>query len=298
MISATSVGGGRRVERRDRQAGAERGNLRAPGTLGSVESGVRLRVQLRAAGGEIGDRRDARRERNGLGQTPAGRGLQCLREQAADDDSRAFEVRVGKENGELVAAGPKRTICQTQGAAHELTEPVQNAVAGGVTFVVVDRLELVQVDDGKRQRHAVAHGGCDLALEVLVEGAVVAEARQRITERIGHGSLVPDLQVGMRREPRRDRGTECNGGNDARADDRGEHCDQLIAGQEEQCQSLNADKGEDRQHGTDQQPGQESDLARAAVHQVELVDLHSSLLRCAPDALPTVLSQVRGFRAP
>jgi hypothetical protein len=48
---------------------------------------------------------------------------------------------------------------------------------------VVDRLEVVEVEEDQSQRHPGAARALQLARDVLVEGAVVAQARERIGDR-------------------------------------------------------------------------------------------------------------------
>ena len=55
------------------------------------------------------------------------------------------------------------------------------------------------------ERHLVAGRGLDLAVELLLEGAVVAEAGQRVAQRVGHRLLVAHLEVGLGRDQRGDR---------------------------------------------------------------------------------------------
>ena len=82
------------------------------------------------------------------------------------------------------------------------------------------RLSLIALNSSRSmrssaERHLVAQRGRDLAVELLVEGAMVAEPGQRIAQRVGQGGLVAHLEVGLgarragetaqsrQREPRR-----------------------------------------------------------------------------------------------
>ena len=62
-------------------------------------------------------------------------------------------------------------------------EGLQALVAGLVAVRVVDRLEVVDVEEDEGQRHAGAAHALQLAGDVLVEGAVVAQARERVGDR-------------------------------------------------------------------------------------------------------------------
>ena len=92
--------------------------------------------------------------------------------------------------------------------ADQLAEGGERLVADGVAGAVVDLLELVQVDEHERERDLVAGCALDLAVELLLEGAVVAEAGQRVAQRVGDRLLVADLQVGARAR----QGTDEHGG--------------------------------------------------------------------------------------
>ena len=63
---------------------------------------------------------------------------------------------------------------------------------------IVDGLEVVDVEDGQGHRPAVAHRGRPLALDLLLERAVVPEARQGVAQRFGASPLVGVLEDAMR----------------------------------------------------------------------------------------------------
>ena len=63
-------------------------------------------------------------------------------------------------------------------------------VADAVAIGVVDRLEVVRIDQGAAQRGAVADGAGDLAIGLLVERAPAHHAGQRIG-----GGLDPQLEL-------------------------------------------------------------------------------------------------------
>ena len=120
-------------------------------------------------------------------------------------------------------------------ALDQRAEVGQRLVAEGVALGVVDRLEVVEVDQHQRHRRAIALRGVDLAIELLLEGPMVAEPGQRIGQGIGQGGFVADRQVGARLGQRRhdqvvERDAHQRGG-DQRADQvahggHGDHADQ------------------------------------------------------------------------
>ena len=71
-------------------------------------------------------------------------------------------------------------------------------VAGGVAAGVVDGLEVVEVDEDQPERGLTRSGGVDLALERLLEGAVVAEPGDDVAERVDPGELVQVLKAPAR----------------------------------------------------------------------------------------------------
>ena len=85
-------------------------------------------------------------------------------------------VVAGEEHGELVAAEPERLAALPQ-ARGDLAE---HEVADRMAEAVVDALEVVDVDEAEGERRALVLGRRELALQPLVEAAVVAEPRERV----------------------------------------------------------------------------------------------------------------------
>ena len=73
------------------------------------------------------------------------RGAQDGRHPLAQGDRLALVGDLGDEHGELVAAEPGRQVARPQAAPEPLGHHPQDLVAGGVAEAVVDRLEVVQV---------------------------------------------------------------------------------------------------------------------------------------------------------
>ena len=70
----------------------------------------------------------------------------------------------------------------------------QAPVAGPVAADVVDPLEVVEVDHREGERRAVSPGDEPLALELLLERPMVAEAGQRVAQGLGAGAVVRVLE--------------------------------------------------------------------------------------------------------
>jgi hypothetical protein len=161
---------------------APRADAVLPVLLGPVERAVGETDQLVAAhalvrvGGDAGGDGD---------------GTHRVDRQAADpvDDRRRGSQRgtlvmAGEEDRELVAAEPERLAALAQ-ARRDLR---QHPVAGRMPEAVVDLLEVVDVDQAERDGMAELLRVDQLALEALVEVAVVAEPRERVREREPHGA--------------------------------------------------------------------------------------------------------------
>jgi hypothetical protein len=120
---------------------------------------------------------------------------------------------MGQDDGEFVTAHAICPIGAPQRGRQQLAEAAQDAVATRMALAVIDRLELVEIDEHQRQRRPVAHGGLDLTVELLVEGAMVAQPGERITQRVGQCGLVTDLELRLTGDDRGD-GARHHGGAD------------------------------------------------------------------------------------
>ena len=91
--------------------------------------------------------------------------------------------------------------------AHALGRLGEHGVAGEMADAVVDRLEVVEVEDDQREAPVVALGAGDLARERLVEVAAVVQPGQRVEvgelARLAEAARVLDRRAGaLRRAPR------------------------------------------------------------------------------------------------
>src|SRR5439155_13445836 len=167
----------REVRRRPRAQQARRDDLALAGFLRAVEGvigpleerdRVVVRLQLRDSG------RD--RERSRLADRPRrDRLLQARVELVA-----VGQIRLREDDRELVTADPARDVGRANDLAHPLGGLGEDAVAGEVADLVVDRLEVVEVEDDEREVAVVPVGARDLPGEGLVEVPPVVEARERV----------------------------------------------------------------------------------------------------------------------
>ena len=103
---------------------------------------------------------------------------------------------MGEEDRELVAAHPERPIAPPKGRGGDPAHRRQQLVARGVAPLVVDLLEVVDVHDQERQRAVRPLGEVELAGELVLERAVVAQPRQGVDQRVVAGLAVELEQLG------------------------------------------------------------------------------------------------------
>ena len=77
---------------------------------------------------------------------------------AIGDDAGSGGLGLGHDDGELVAADAREQVRAAHGAGQVRRDVDQDLIAGLVAEGVVDGLELVDVDEGQRERSAVPLG--------------------------------------------------------------------------------------------------------------------------------------------
>jgi hypothetical protein len=68
-------------------------------------------------------------------------------QQPVGDRQRLLRPGVGEQDGELVAAEPRRQVVRSDVGAQPVGDGGEDAVTGGVTEGVVDVLEVVEIDE-------------------------------------------------------------------------------------------------------------------------------------------------------
>src|SRR5262249_42583916 len=117
----------------------------------------------------------------------------CL-DQSLRDVMRRLEVRlVGDEDGELVAAEPRRQVGRTEVLADSLADGRQEGVARRVAERVVDELEVIEVQEDHRRDAARWIRRREAPPEPLREQRAVRKTRERVVVR-----LVPQLFLELR----------------------------------------------------------------------------------------------------
>ncbi len=135
--------------------------------------------------------------------SPSGRDATALRSRLYSWSASA-ELRLREDDRELVAAHPAGDVRRANDVAHALRRLGEDAVAREVADAVVDRLEVVEVEDHERQVPLVAVRARNLAREGLVEVAPVVEAGERVEvgelPRFAEATRILDRRTGAHRE--------------------------------------------------------------------------------------------------
>ena len=83
--------------------------------------------------------------------------FRCDAQQAFDQPGTVLRlIEVAEYRNELVASHARYGIALAQGGFHALAYGDQHGIAGVVTVTIVDRLDVVQIEEDYRQRLAVA----------------------------------------------------------------------------------------------------------------------------------------------
>ena len=115
---------------------------------------------------------------------------------------RAFlDVGLGQDQHELLAAVAADHVAGPEVRGDRLGDPAQDDVARGVAVGVVDGLEVVDVDEGDRERSLVAGSALDLGEERGQQGLAVGDAGQPVDRRavVGVGQRAGDAVDRARR---------------------------------------------------------------------------------------------------
>ena len=134
----------------------------------------------------------------------SGRSGGCERggQQPAHHDPRSLGVGVRQEDCELVAADPEAAVRAPDAGRHQALPKVARARSPAAWPL----LSLIGLNSSRstiasESGTLVALRRLDLAIELLLEGAVVAEAGERVAQRVGQGGLVGDVELRARPRP-------------------------------------------------------------------------------------------------
>src|SRR5256714_12153432 len=109
----------------------------------------------------------------------AGRRLE-VDPQALGELRRPDEIGFRRQQSELLAAVARRQVDLPGARIENRADAPEDGVAGLVAVSVVDALEIVEIDQQRRQRVAHPLGAPPFERELVVEGASVGQAGQRI----------------------------------------------------------------------------------------------------------------------
>ena len=101
----------------------------------------------------------------------------------------------GQQDRELVAADAERAVAPPEHGRGHPAHGLEQPVAVGVAVRVVDDLEVVDVDQQQRQRQVHPLGHLELAGQLVLERAVVAEPGQPVDQRVVARPAVQPLQL-------------------------------------------------------------------------------------------------------
>ena len=87
--------------------------------------------------------------------------------------SAPLSLAPGCEDRELVSSEPPDRVQRAHRASQSLDHPAQQLVAGGMAVHVVDRLEVVEVEQHERERVALTQRAFELGRHALLEPAPV-----------------------------------------------------------------------------------------------------------------------------
>ena len=178
------------------------------------------------------------------------------RPQLLGQDRAFLDVRLGEDEHEFLAAVAADQVRRAQVAGDRLGDPAQDDVAEAVPIGVVDRLEVVDVDEGDRQCSLVASGALDLGEEAREQRLAIGHAGQPVDRRpvVGLGHRAGDRVEG-RREPAleaaaggRHRGRVVARRQALRALDQVGHAEAEVPRHDEHGQGYPADRSHDRGH--------------------------------------------------
>ena len=153
----------------------------SPLRLRLVEREVGVLGQFVGVGAVGGEQRDADagadRHFDSVDRIRLRQGLDHPRRRRVDRVRRGDRV---EDDGEFVAAEPRREVAFAERVAQALRRHAQQPVAGRMAVGVVDVLELVEVDAADRQPPPVGAAGLDRARQAGAEVGAVAQAGQRV----------------------------------------------------------------------------------------------------------------------
>ncbi len=151
-----------------------------PGPLGLVHSLVRDAEEMVGRFERQRRGRDADADVNLNDRCPDGDRCAYRFDDTVGDRTRRYLVRAREQDRELVAAEPGRQVPIAQRLDETGRDDPQNRITGIVAKTVVDRLEVVEVDEQQRERRPTATGGTDGRCQRAHEERPVGNTRQCI----------------------------------------------------------------------------------------------------------------------
>ena len=101
-------------------------------------------------------------------------------------DGGTLGVGARQQQEELLAAPTDQDVTASGAGANAFRSLLQRLVAGIVAEVVVDLLEVVEIDEGKRKWRVGAGRSTELEVEKFLAAAPGKAARQAVAHRLAH----------------------------------------------------------------------------------------------------------------
>ena len=172
-------------------------NRRAAVALAPVQGRVGVPVEevLLGRRGGVGGHADRQRERGD--RLTGDAATHRAGKHPACNDQPVLDRRLRQEDREFVAADAECPVGSAHVGQRQASNCHEQRVARGVAALVVDALEVVDVDNEQAQRCAEPFRVDELASQLLLECAVVAELREAVEEGVRPSASVHLEQVGV-----------------------------------------------------------------------------------------------------
>ncbi len=120
---------------------------------------------------------------------------QALEHPLGDVDGLLRALHLLDQDGELVAAEAGDRVGRADGVAQAMRDLLQHRVAGGMAEAVVDRLEVVEVDEDHAHRRLLAGRAGERVADAIGEERAVGEARDGIVEGLVRELVLEELAL-------------------------------------------------------------------------------------------------------
>ena len=177
-------------------AGVEGDDGRPAVTLAPVQSRVGLAKELVRLGARFRVGADTDRQRERLDWCTGVSATERRGQDPPSDGETDLEVGIRQEDRELVPTDPEGSIIPAHDRRRDLTHGDEQTVPRRVPMTVVDGLQPVDVEQHEGEWRALPAGLLELARQLVLEGAMVAEAGQAVEQGGPPGLAVELMHLG------------------------------------------------------------------------------------------------------